>query len=174
MKYSRDEKPFILTDKSFMALYDEGIDYFTEEVLPLYTDVVINDPAEGIQYAWSDFLGNDSPIQDEDGEYISWEEAIQLGKELYDLSHLTESTKRRGPAMLRQNREDKFLTFSSLQELKDWCDANALEMVSYGDYGSWDLASDLRADAQASWFDPECSSPPTVTILVRGKDNDCK
>lgn len=174
MKYTCYDEPFILTDKSFMDLYKVGIDYFATDVLGNYTDVIINDPVEGIQLAWSEFLSIDSPIQDEDGEYISWEEAIQLGKELYDLSYLTESTKRRGPAMLRQNREDKFLTFSSLQELKDWCDANALEMVSYGDYGSWDLASDLRADAQASWFDPGCSSPPTVTILVRGKDNDCK
>ncbi len=107
MKYSRDDKPFILTDKSFMALYDEGIDYFNTDVLPLYTDVVINDPAEGIQYAWSDFLSNDSPIQDEEGEYISWDEALQLGKELYDLSHLTESYKRFGSGTLYPKKAKK-------------------------------------------------------------------
>ena len=97
MQYTLYGKPFILEERNFMALYDEGMGYFNDEVLPLYTDTIINDPMEGIQLAFGDFLSNDSPLQDEDGEYISWDDAIALGKEIYDLSRLDEKTKKIGP-----------------------------------------------------------------------------
>ena len=107
MQYTRYNEPFELTDESFMELYDEGMDYFHDEVLALYTDTIINDPMEGIQLAFSDFLSNDSPIQDETGEYLSWEDALKLGQQVYDLSHLSEFTKRFGPEQLKPRKTAK-------------------------------------------------------------------
>ncbi len=107
MQYTRYNEPFELTDESFMELYDEGMDYFHDEVLALYTDTIINDPMEGIQLAFGDFLSNDSPIQDETGEYLSWEDALKLGQQIYDLSNLNEFNKRFGPEQLKPRRNDE-------------------------------------------------------------------
>lgn len=84
-----DGKPFVLDDVGFMALYAEGMDEFRLGVLPLYTDCIVKDPERGMEAAFGDFLGNDSPLYDVDaGGYLSWESAFELGQELYDLSHL--------------------------------------------------------------------------------------
>ena len=107
MQYTRYGEPFALTESSFMELYDKGMDYFHDEVLALYTDTIINDPMEGIQLAFSDFLSNDSPIQDETGEYLSWEDALKLGQQVYDLSNLNEFTKKFGPEQLKPRKNDE-------------------------------------------------------------------
>ena len=104
MSYTLRDEPFTLNEKTFMELYDEGMEYFNDEVLPLYTDTIINDPIEGIQLAFGDFLTNNSPLQDEDGEYISWDEALELGKSLYDFSSLDEYTKKYGSGNLKPLR----------------------------------------------------------------------
>lgn len=120
--YTRSGEPFTLDDNSFMDLYDEGMDYFHDEVLPLYTDTVINDPMEGIRLAFSDFLSNDSPLQNESGRYLPWEDAIALGRELYDLSHLdNDAAKRLGSGELRPLPKTKRNPKqNSLHEVCDW------------------------------------------------------
>lgn len=120
--YTRNDEPFTLDDKMFMDLYDEGMDYFHDEVLPLYTDTVINNPMEGIRLAFSDFLSNDSPLQNESGRYLSWEDAIALGRELYDLSHLdNDAAKRLGSGELRPLPKTKRNPKqNSLHEVSDW------------------------------------------------------
>ena len=120
-RYRKLDKPFILTEKSFMDLYEEGMDYFHEEVLSNYTDVVIEDPMEGIRLAFGDFLSNDSPLQDESGEYLSWGEAIGLGKRIYDLSGLDEKTKMLGPAQLKPLSKTKGNPKQNgIHEISDW------------------------------------------------------
>lgn len=120
--YTRNDEPFTLDDKTFMDLYDEGIDYFNTDVLPLYTDTVINDPMEGIRLAFSDFLTNDSPLQDESGRYLPWEDAIALGRQLYDLSHLdNDAAKRLGSGELRPlSKTKRNPKQNSLHEVCDW------------------------------------------------------
>ena len=58
MQYTLRGEPFELNEKNFTDIYDEGIRYFYEEVIGLYTDTIINDPIEGIQLAFGDFLTN--------------------------------------------------------------------------------------------------------------------
>lgn len=82
MKYTLNDNPFTLTEESFLSLYEDGMDYFHSEVLPLYTDVVLDDPVKGIIAAFSDFLSNESPLQ-EDGEFVKWEDVIALGREFF-------------------------------------------------------------------------------------------
>ena len=120
--YTRNDEPFTLDDANYMDLYDEGMAYFHDEVLPLYTDTVINNPMEGIRLAFSDFLTNDSPLQDESGEYISWDEAIALGREIYDLSHLdSEAAKRFGSGNLKPLSKTKANPRqNSVHEVCDW------------------------------------------------------
>ena len=120
--YTRNDEPFTLDDANYQALYDEGIDYFNTDVLPLYTDTVINDPMEGIRLAFSNFLTNDSPLQDESGRYLPWEDAIALGRELYDLSHLdNDAAKRLGSGELRPLPKTKRNPKqNSLHEVCDW------------------------------------------------------
>lgn len=121
MQYTLRGEPFRLNEKNFMDIYDEGMDYFNDEVLPLYTDTIINDPIEGIQLAFGDFLTNDSPLQDEEGEYISWDDAIALGKEIYDFSGLDEKTKKIGPAQLKPlSKTKKNPKQNGIHEISDW------------------------------------------------------
>lgn len=121
MQYTLRGEPFELNEKNFMDIYDEGIRYFYEEVIGLYTDTIINDPAEGIQLAFGDFLTNDSPLQDEEGEYISWDDAIALGKEIYDLSGLDEKTKKIGPAQLKPlSKTKRNPKQNGIHEISDW------------------------------------------------------
>lgn len=120
--YTRNDEPFELNDTNYQDLYDEGMAYFHDEVLPLYTDTVISDPMEGIRLAFSDFLTNDSPLQDESGRYLSWEDAIALGRELYDLSHLdNDAAKRLGSGELRPlSKTKRNPKQNSLHEVCDW------------------------------------------------------
>lgn len=121
MQYTLRGEPFELNEKNFMDIYDEGIRYFYEEVIGLYTDTIINDPIEGIQLAFGDFLTNDSPLQDEEGEYISWDDAIALGKEIYDLSGLDEKTKKIGPVQLKPlSKTKKNPKQNGIHEISDW------------------------------------------------------
>ena len=121
MQYTLRGEPFELNEKNFMDIYDEGIRYFYEEVIGLYTDTIINDPIEGIQLAFGDFLTNDSPLQDEEGEYISWDDAIALGKEIYDLSGLDEKTKKIGPAQLKPlSKTKRNPKQNGIHEISDW------------------------------------------------------
>ena len=121
MQYTLRREPFELNEKNFMDIYDEGIRYFYEEVIGLYTDTIINDPIEGIQLAFGDFLTNDSPLQDEEGEYISWDDAIALGKEIYDLSGLDEKTKKIGPAQLKPlSKTKRNPKQNGIHEISDW------------------------------------------------------
>lgn len=82
MKYTLNDEPFTLTEESFLSLYEDGMDYFHSEVLPLYTDVVLDDPVKGIIAAFTDFLSNESPLQ-ENGEFVKWEDVIALGREIF-------------------------------------------------------------------------------------------
>lgn len=121
MQYTLRGEPFVLNEKNFMDIYDEGIRYFYEEVIGPYTDTIINDPIEGIQLAFGDFLTNDSPLQDEEGEYISWDDVIALGKEIYDLSGLDEKTKRIGPAQLKPlSKTKRNPKQNGIHEISDW------------------------------------------------------
>ena len=122
MQYTLRGEPFELNEKNFMEIYEEGIRYFYEEVIGLYTDTIINDPIEGIQLAFGDFLTNDSPLQDESGRYLSWEDAIALGHELYDLSHLDNAAaKRLGSGELRPlSKTKRNPKQNSLHEVCDW------------------------------------------------------
>lgn len=121
MQYTLRGEPFELNGKNFMDIYDEGIRYFYEEVIGLYTDTIINDPVEGIQLAFGDFLTNDSPLQDEEDEYISWDDAIALGKEIYDLSGLDEKTKKIGPAQLKPlSKTKRNPKQNGIHEISDW------------------------------------------------------
>ena len=121
MQYTLRGEPFELNEKNFMDIYDEGIRYFYEEVIGLYTDTIINDPIEDIQLAFGDFLTNDSPLQDEEGEYISWADAIALGKEIYDLSGLDEKTKKIGPAQLKPlSKTKRNPKQNGIHEISDW------------------------------------------------------
>ena len=124
MQYTLRDEPFTLNDTTYQALYDDGLDYFQTDVLPLYTDTIINDPMEGIQLAFGDFLSNDSPLQDEDGEYLSWDDALALGKEIYDLSHLDEYTKRFGSGILKPlPKTKKNPKQNGIHEICDWLQA---------------------------------------------------
>ena len=124
MNLTRYDEPFILSSETFQEIYDEGMEYFYQEVLGLYTDTIINDPMEGIQLAFSDFLSNDSPLQNENGEYLSWDEALALGKEIYDLSHLDEYTKRFGSGILKPlPKTKKNLKQNGVHEISDWLQA---------------------------------------------------
>lgn len=103
MTITRWNEPYPLNDESYMALYDEAMEYFADEVLPLYTDVVVNDPEEGFHLALTDMLSNDSNYE-RDGEILTWREALALGKEIYDLSGLNDVTKRIGPEQLKPRK----------------------------------------------------------------------
>lgn len=134
-RYRKLDKPFILTEKSFMDLYEEGMDHFHDEVLPDYTDVVIDDPMEGIRLAFDDFLSNDSPLQDESGEYLSWGKAIELGKEMFDLSGLDEKTKMLGPGSLAVFSNTGGTSDDSAHEIEDWLDGMCEDgSPEYGKY----------------------------------------
>lgn len=158
-RYRKLDKPFILTEKSFMDLYEEGMDYFHEEVLSNYTDVVIEDPMEGIRLAFGDFLSNDSPLQDESGEYLSWGEAIGLGKRIYDLSGLDEKTKMLGPGSLAVASDAGGTSDDSAHEIEDWlegmCEDGSPEYGRYMVFGGGKLFARLLEKLEEIDLDSE-------------------
>lgn len=79
--YSFDDDPVVLNEDTFLSLLDDGMAYLKDEVIPLYTDKIIENPSEGLALAVSDFLSNESPLQ-LDGRYLPWDEMLRLGKDL--------------------------------------------------------------------------------------------
>ena len=77
MKLFWNDRDFILNEKASSALFEEGMEYFCTDVLPLYEDEIIADPEKGIEMAFSDFLSNDSPVND-GKEFLSWGEVLAM------------------------------------------------------------------------------------------------
>lgn len=84
MQYTMYDEPFDLDEKTYMKLYDEMVDYFTTQILPLYTDSITEDPLTGFNLALTDMLYNcESPVQDENGEYLCYDDALRLGQGIF-------------------------------------------------------------------------------------------
>lgn len=78
-KYERNDIPFEVNQDNMNDLFEEAMTYLYMEVLPLYQDMVLTSPREGLDQAVSDFLSNDSSIWDrEEKRFLSWEEALCL------------------------------------------------------------------------------------------------
>lgn len=86
MIYKLYDEPFVLNKSTFMNLYNDAMTDMME-VIDLYTDVICEDPLTGLNLAITDFLSNDSPLMS-DGEYLSYDEMLKLGKELFETNIL--------------------------------------------------------------------------------------
>lgn len=82
-KYKLYDDDFCLTEENWLNLEDDAMHYLYAEVIPQYTDVITEDPLTGLIFAVTDFLRNDSPLQKESGEYLSYEELLKLGRRFY-------------------------------------------------------------------------------------------
>lgn len=83
MSYRLYDEEIKLDDKLFESIMEDGYEYLKNEVLPEYSDVITEDPLTGITLAVTDFLSNDSPVEGEDGEFLSWNEFLKLGNSFY-------------------------------------------------------------------------------------------
>ena len=78
-KYERNDMLFEVNQDNMNDLFEEAMTYLYMDVLPLYQDMVLTSPREGLDQAVSDFLSNDSSIWDkEEKRFLSWEEALCL------------------------------------------------------------------------------------------------
>ena len=80
-KYKLHNENFDLTEESWCSLEEDAMHYLYSEVIPQYTDVITEDPLTGLIFAVTDFLRNDSPLQDKSGEYLSYDELLKLGNQ---------------------------------------------------------------------------------------------
>lgn len=65
-----------MPDKEQWGLFDEALNYFRDNVAPLYMDLISADPVEGLYQALTDFLSNDSYWDDEDGA-LTWDDILR-------------------------------------------------------------------------------------------------
>lgn len=79
-KYKLYDDDFCLTEKNWLNLEDDAMYYLYAEVIPQYTDVITEDHLTGLIFAVTDFLRNESPLQKENGEYLSYDELLKLGQ----------------------------------------------------------------------------------------------
>lgn len=80
-KYKLHDEDFSLTEENWCNLEDDAMHYLYAEVIPQYTDVIAEDPLTGLIFAVIDFLRNDSPLQNDSGEYLSYDELLKLGRQ---------------------------------------------------------------------------------------------
>ena len=83
MTYRLYDEEITLDDKLFESIIEDGYEYLKNEELPEYSDVITEDPLTGITLAVTDFLSNDSPLEGDDGEFLSWNEFLKLGHSFY-------------------------------------------------------------------------------------------
>ena len=79
-KYKLYDEDFSLTEENWCTLEDDAMYYLYTEIIPQYMDVITEDPLTGLIFAVTDFLKNESPLQKENGEYLSYEELLKLGQ----------------------------------------------------------------------------------------------
>ena len=80
-KYKLHDEDFSLTEENWLKLEDDAMHYLYAEVIPQYMDVITEDPLTGLIFAVTDFLRNEFPLQKENGEYLSYDELLKLGRQ---------------------------------------------------------------------------------------------